>query len=95
MYKRYYRDPGAMGELRNVQRGIYEVQYRGDKKNMMYEQEKVSLPIIKSIVVECQAVRKSAVVEDMSGVPLGLARNSVKEDSGDYSDREEVLAELS
>ena len=101
MYERYMGDPGAMGELRNVQRGVYEVQYRGDNKNVMYEQEKVSLHVTKSIVVvyrvvvDCQAVKRSAVVEDMSGVPLSLARNSVKEDSGDYSDREEVLAELS
>jgi hypothetical protein len=58
----------------------------------------VSLPTIKnirvvnSVVVQYVAV-KSAVVEDMSGVPLSITRESVTRDSSDYSDREEVLAE--
>jgi hypothetical protein len=45
-----------------------------------------------SVVMQYVAV-KSAVVEDMSGVPLSLTSDSVTGDSSDYSNREEVLAE--
>ena len=67
-------------------------------KVYIYVKKVVCLPTIKnirvvnSVVVQYVAV-KSAVVEDMSGVPLSLARESVTRDSSDYSDREEVLAE--
>ena len=36
---------------------------------------------------------KSAMVEDMSGVPLSLTWDSETKDSSKYSNREEVLAE--
>ena len=49
--------------------------------------------VVNSVVVQYVAV-KSAGVEDMSGVALSLTRDSVTGDSSDYSDREEVLAEL-
>ena len=67
-------------------------------KVYIYVKKVVCLPTIKnirvvnSVVVQYVAV-KSAVVEDMSGVPLSLTRESVTRDSSDYSDREEVLAE--
>ena len=99
MYERYYGDPGAMGELRNVQRGVYNVQNRGE--NMYREYEQVSLPaiskivVVYNVVVESKSVKKSVKVKDMSGVPLSLTRDSVTEGSGDYSDKEEVLEELS
>ena len=44
-----YGDHRVMGELRNVQRGVYEVQNRGNNDYVMYDQ--VSLPAISKILV--------------------------------------------
>ena len=51
-----------------------------------------NIRVLNSVVMQYVAV-KSAMVEDMSGVPLSLTSDSVTGDSSDYSDREEVLAE--
>ena len=93
-----YGDHGAMGELRNVQRRVYEVQNKGNNDYVMYEQ--VSLPtiskilVVYSVEVESKSVKKSAVVEDMSGIPLSLTSDSVT-DGNDFNDVQgEVLGKL-
>jgi len=87
----------AMGELTYVGRGVYREQNR----KVIIIVGQVSLPATKSIVVvksvaeKSEAVKGSVVVEDKSSVPLNLTKNSVTKDSSDYSNLEEVLAELS
>ena len=85
----------AMGELTYVGRGVYREQNR----KVIIIVGQVSLPATKSIVVvksvaeKSEAVKGSVVVE--SSAPLNLTENSVTKDSSDYSNLEEVLAELS
>ena len=76
-----------------IESGVYDV----FKEN---QHVKVSLPAISTILVvygvtmESKSVKRSAVVEDMSGVPLSLTRDSVA-DGSDFNDvKGEVLGKL-
>ena len=90
-------DHGAMGELRNVQRGVYEVQNRGNNDYVMYEQ--VSLPaiskilVVYSVAVESKSVKMSAIVKVMLGMPLN-PKMSLTEGSNFNDVQGEVLGKL-
>ena len=60
--------------------------------SVMVQHEAVKSAMVSHVVVKYRAV-KSARVEDMSGAPLSLTRDSLTGDSSKYSNREEVLAE--
>ena len=91
-------DHRAMGELRNMQRGVYEVQNRGNNNYMMYEQARLpansKILVGYSIEVKSKSVKRSAMVKDMSSVPLSLTNDSVT-DGRDFIDVQgEVLGKL-
>ena len=87
----------AKGNVMMLSSGYNDGEELEEGKVYINVKKVVSLPtimnirVVNSVVVQYVAV-KSAVVEDMSGVPLSLTRESVTRDSSDYSDREEVLA---
>ena len=103
-----YMGEGARSTQESLQRGksnqpitknigvvnSFMVQYEAVKsaKVSLTKDGEMKNSMVNHVVAKYVAV-KSARVEDMCGIPLSLTGDSVTEDSSDYSNREEFLAE--